>query len=620
VSPPVPHEVVERALAASTAHGRADLAARLRASRARLLDPSVRVLVVGEFKQGKSQLVNALVNAPVCPVDDDVATAVPMVVRHGDAPSAVLVLGEADTPLGATGRRREVPIDRLAEHVAESADPRHREDLDHVEVTLPRAILAGGLALVDTPGVGGLGSAHGAATTAALATADAVLVVSSAAQDYTAAELDFLRQAVRLCPTVACVLTKTDLHPDWREVAARDTRRLRDLGVPADLIPVSSALRLAAARTGDAGLNAESGFPALVSHLRTRIVGQAERLALRSASHDVLVVTDQLAASLNTELTAQLAPERAAELVGELEVAGQRAAQLRQRGSRWQQALGDGVADLIADVDHDLRERMRAIGRVAERELDEIDPAAAAEEFSAWLRQKVAAAASATFVWTMQRAEWLAGQVAEHFAEDGRQALPEIGRGDRASPLASVGTFRPAEAERFGIGQRLVVGMRGGYGGTLMFGMLGSLAGLALINPVSVAAGLLLGGKTVRDERKRMLQRRQAEAKNAVRRHLDDVVFQVSKECRDLLREIQRTLRDHFTARAEEVQRSLADSLTAARNAVKTDRAQREARVRDLRAELTRVADLARTAELLDPGPPGRERRVPASREEVRNA
>ena len=44
----------------------------------------MRVLVVGEFKQGKSQLVNALVNAPVCPVDDDIATAVPTVVRHAE--------------------------------------------------------------------------------------------------------------------------------------------------------------------------------------------------------------------------------------------------------------------------------------------------------------------------------------------------------------------------------------------------------------------------------------------------------------------------------------------------------------------------------------------------------
>ena len=56
-----------------------------------------------------------------------------------------------------------------------------------------------------------------------------------------------------------------------------------------------------------------------------------------------------------------------------------------------------------------------------------------------------------------------------------------------------------------------------------MIGMATTLAGLALLNPFSIGAGLLFGTKTVRDERRRMLQRRQAEAKQAVRRHIDEV-------------------------------------------------------------------------------------------------
>jgi ribosome biogenesis GTPase A len=60
---------------------RADLRRRLEQAMARLQDPSIRVIVVGEFKQGKSKLINALVNAPVCPVDDDSATSVPTIVR-----------------------------------------------------------------------------------------------------------------------------------------------------------------------------------------------------------------------------------------------------------------------------------------------------------------------------------------------------------------------------------------------------------------------------------------------------------------------------------------------------------------------------------------------------------
>ena len=59
---PAAIELVDVALKATTAYERPDLGARLKQTRKRLADPNVRVLVVGEFKQGKSQLVNALVS------------------------------------------------------------------------------------------------------------------------------------------------------------------------------------------------------------------------------------------------------------------------------------------------------------------------------------------------------------------------------------------------------------------------------------------------------------------------------------------------------------------------------------------------------------------------------
>ena len=67
-----------------------------------------------------------------------------------------------------------------------------------------------------------------------------------------------------------------------------------------------------------------------------------------------------------------------------------------------------------------------------------------------------------------------------------------------------------------------------------------------------------------------MLQRRQAEAKQAVRRHIDEVTFQVGKDSRDMLRHTQRQLRDHYSALAEEVSTSIASSVLAAQNAVST--------------------------------------------------
>jgi replication fork clamp-binding protein CrfC len=580
--PPTAAELLDLAIRATTAYRREDLGERLAVARRRLLDPEVRVLVVGEFKQGKSLLVNSLVDAPVCPVDDDLATAVPTLVRHAPEPSVVLV-GDDEQ------QRRSVPIDQLAQHVSEAGNPGNRERLRYAEVGVPRTVLSGGLCLVDTPGVGGLDSAHGASTMAVLPTADAVILVSDAAQEYTGPELDFLRQAMKMCPTVLCVLTKTDLYPQWRRIAELNRGHLAAADVDADLIAVSSTLRQHAIRAQDAQLNEESGFPELIYRLRNDILGQAAALADRSVAHDVLSVTTQLSASMQAELAAHRDPNHAGDLIAELTSARSRVDALKERSARWQQTLNDGVSDLIADIEYDLRDRMRHLLREAEEELDRVDPATVDEEFTLWLHQRGAAAASANFVWTHQRAQWLARQVAEHFGDAGEQALPDLGF---HAPNAS-STFDMPTAESFGVGQKVITGMRGGYGGTIMIGMLSTVAGLSLLNPVSVAAGLLLGRKTVKDERKRMLQRRQAEAKSAARRFVDDLIFQVGKESRDLLRALQRTLRDHFTAHAQELSRSVQDALSAAQQAVKADAGSRDDRINDVTAELRRVEHLA---------------------------
>jgi hypothetical protein len=595
VAVPAAVELVDLALKATSAYNRPDLGDRLLHTRKRLADPDVRVLIVGEFKQGKSQLVNALVNAPVCPVDDDIATAVPTVVKHAEKATAVLVReGDGDRPAD----RSEVPVGQLVQHVSEAGNPGNRAMLSYAEVGLPRKLLAGGMVLVDTPGVGGLGSAHGAATMSALPTADAVLLVSDASQEYTAPELEFLQAAMALCPNVACVLTKTDLYPHWRQIMELDRGHLAAAGVEAEFFPVSSSLRLIAAKNKDTALMEESGFPPLIDFLLRRVVALSDDLDRRSAGNDVLSVADQLATGMRAELAVQEDPQRMEALVHELTAAKSRADELRQRTSRWQITLNDGVADLQSDIDYDLRDRLRTIGREAERLVDDGDPAEVWEQFSQWFHQQVASAASANFVWAAERARWLAGQVAEHFAQGADVSLPQL-RFDDQGIAGKVDPMEQPENEKFKLGSALMTGSRGGYGGMLMVGMATSIAGLGLLNPFSLGAGLLFGGKTIRDERKRLLQKRRSDAKQAVRKHIDEVTFQVGKDSRDMLRRTQRQLRDHFSAIAEEVSTSLAASVVAAQNAVKTTGSEREKRIRDLKAELARIDGLSERARKL---------------------
>jgi hypothetical protein len=595
--------LVEQGIDLVSAADRPDLRQRLEQTRQRVLDPSTRVIVVGEFKQGKSQLINALVNAPVCPVDTDIATSVPTVVRHGAVPSATILIAAGGEGLAAgeqSVESRPVRLEELADHVSERGNPGNRNHLVAAEVFLPREILAGGLSFVDSPGLGGLDSVHSLTTLTALPTADAMLLVSDASQEYTEPEIKFLRQALRITPNVACVLSKTDLYPHWLRVAELDRTHLDEVDPGMPLFPVSADLRLHAARLHDTQLNDESGFPALVAYLRSEILGQSERLQKRSVALDLLSITDHLRLSLQSEISALLDPDTTPQMIAELEAAKARADELRRRSSRWQTTLNDGVSDLIADMEYDLRDRMRSIQRDAEQAIDAADPGRNWPETVAWLEQRIAAAVSDTFVWTNERAQWLSEQVAEHFARD-QVPLPVLrvdNTADVLDPVRSVETLDPGRLNPM---QKVLIGMRGSYGGVLMFGLLTGIVGMSLINPISVGAGLLIGGKAYKDEKTARLKRRQGEAKAIVRGHIDDVIFQVGKQLRDRLRFVQRGTRDHFTDIAEEHHRSLAESVLAAQKAATTYSTARDQRARDIKITLRQVEELHKAAGALVP-------------------
>jgi hypothetical protein len=282
--------VLDRAVALAQACERPDLHRRLLQARARSADPRVRVLVVGEPKQGKSSLVNALVGAPVCPVADDVATVVPTVVRAGEAPRASLVLatGPRADDDGPT-ERVPVPVDQVAARVTgDGTDGWCRRRWSC------RAGCWTGWRSWTTAGVGGVGSHRALRTVDLLPTADAVLLVSDASQEFTAPEMAFLEQAAALCPTVVCVLTKTDACPHWREIADLDRAHLARRGLEAPLFAVSSPLAQLAVQHRDRELHEESGIGALTTHLRREVADRAEVLTRRALVHDLTAVTEHL--------------------------------------------------------------------------------------------------------------------------------------------------------------------------------------------------------------------------------------------------------------------------------------------------------------------------------------
>jgi hypothetical protein len=358
-------------------------------------------------------------------------------------------------------------------------------------------------------------------------------------------------------------------------------------------------VRLAAVETADRELNAESGFPELIGYLRNDIVGRAELLQRRSTAADLLSTIEHVRLAIDSELSALQNPEKTPEIVAQLESTKNRADELRRISSRWQTTLNDGVTDLIADMEHDLRDRMRSIQREAEDSIDEGDPGPVWDQFVEWFERRVSAAVTDTFVWTQERATWLSEKVARHFTED-EVALPIINVDDTRDVLDTVGDVATLDSGRLGAMQKFYIGLKGSYGGVLMVGIITGIVGMSIINPLSLAAGAVIGRKAYKDDTEARLQRRRSEAKGLIRRQIDEIIFQVGKQLRDRLRIVQRTTRDHFTTIADEHHRSLADSVLAAQKAATMYATERDNRVTALRRDLERVDALTRRARSID--------------------
>jgi replication fork clamp-binding protein CrfC len=590
-------ELIDHTSRIAEANERGDLVERLARAKNRITDPQIRVVIAGHLKQGKSQLLNSLLNVPVSRVGDDESTVLPTVVSYSENTSAKLIVAQPD---GAEPEAIEIPMADIKTDLRRAPQAGGREVL-RVEVTAASPLLKNGLAFVDTPGVGGHGQPHLSATLGLLPDAHAVLMCSDTSQELTEPEMTFMRQAFEICPLAAIIATKTDLYPHWRRIVAANQAHLDRAGLAVPMIPSSSLLRSHAIQLNDKELNEESNFPAIVKflteevasrqndHIRNQVVGEIRS----SAEHLTLAVSTELA-SLND-------PDVRDRLKDELERRKEEAAEALQQTALWQQVLNDGIADLTADIDHDLRGRFRIISQHIEKEIDSCDPTQHWAEIGTELENAVATAVGDNFVWAYQRAEVLAEEVARTFREAGLEAIkmPQIDAREMGASLGEIKSLANLEAKPVGKARKIGIGMQGSYGGVLMFGMMTSFAGLGMFNPLSLGAGLLMGRSAYRENMDNRMARVRNEAKLNTRRFIDDVSFVVNKESRDRLKGIQRQLRDHYRGIANQTTRSLNESLQATIASAKLEEDERNTRVKELERQLNILKQVNDHAEKL---------------------
>lgn len=347
-----------------------DAAATLAARRPPAGPP--RLVVIGETNRGKSSLINALLATPgLSPVDAGVATCSYLTFVHAATPYAVARFGGglADVTFPLSDLRSWATVD--GEPDLDLPPPRS------IEIGVPSE-LARTVTLVDTPGVGGLVSAHGELAREAAAGADALLFVVDASAPFTRGELEFLAAVGERVDAVHFVVTKTDAYRGWREIVEAD-RQLLARHAPryaeARFHPVSSRLAEAAAGQPDGkvrqAIDEQAGIVALRAALSTEITAMTALLAEANIIRSTLTVLD---GGREQQEIARRALTAGADEIDALKARREHLVGQRRTGGRsWQVMLRAEIQRARVDLTHETAREVREASQMFRGAIDHAD-------------------------------------------------------------------------------------------------------------------------------------------------------------------------------------------------------------------------------------------------------
>lgn len=239
--------------------GERSLAKNLDEKVERLEKDQFNLVVLGQFKRGKSTLINALVGHPILPMGVVPLTSVITKVRFGACEEVVVRF------LDGTARR--VDLKDLHLFVTEKENPRNRRGVYEVSVAIPSTFLSQGLVLVDTPGVGSTYEHNTDTALGFLPRADAGLFVVAADPPLSLAERQFLGSVRPFVSKLFFVLNKVDyLTPEETRESLQFTAEQLEQALPStgvEILPLSAKQGLEARQHGQEDLLKSSGLLAL---------------------------------------------------------------------------------------------------------------------------------------------------------------------------------------------------------------------------------------------------------------------------------------------------------------------------------------------------------------------
>ena len=276
-------------------------------------DDFFTIVVLGEFKRGKSTLVNALLGEKILPTDVLPETATINAIMHSETPTLSVVMRDGNEEHG------EVSEQFLKKFSAQNPQA-VAENVKYIKIGYPADILQQNVVIVDTPGVSDINEQRCEVTYRFLPKANAILFLLDANSPLKKTEKDFIDQ--HLLPLgidhILFLANKYDdvdeeedgdvignLEQRLREAFKMDTEdaELKEI----HLFPLSALTAMEGIENNDEELKEASGINAVVEKMKDVIFsGKVENRKIQSYIMQLVRIAEGLVNFLENERSLRL--------------------------------------------------------------------------------------------------------------------------------------------------------------------------------------------------------------------------------------------------------------------------------------------------------------------------
>ncbi|OQX65164.1 MAG: hypothetical protein B5M55_04620 [Desulfococcus sp. 4484_242] len=340
------------------------IADNFREIRDKLIENRFHLVVLGQFKRGKSTFINSIIGDRILPTSVVPLTSIVTMLKYGEVEKIEVIFEE--------GGRQVISRDNLPDYVTERGNPKNMKKVKHVEIAFPSAFLKDGVFVIDTPGVGSTFENNTEITYNYLSRVDAALFLLAVDPPISQSEIEFLKDVEQYVEKIFFIQNKIDYldEDEWQESMTFSKQVIEQaLGKDGiEIYPLSAKLALEAKKSGDETLLKQSRLPEFDAVLGRFLLKAKGKTVLRSALNGTRkLLSDE---ELTMQLESQAIETPLAQLEKKIELFHEKMETIKRDREDIKYYFDGEIQRIIDVLDRDLQ---RLKERVIPRLLNELE-------------------------------------------------------------------------------------------------------------------------------------------------------------------------------------------------------------------------------------------------------